>query len=61
VICDCVASYLEEGGQWLSVEGGWMFPKGSIAYVEFKMTPDKKAAIAEKNLKVLDIDVDLDD
>jgi len=50
-----------DGGKWFAVSGSWIFPKGSISSVEFKLTPNSKGVVAAKNVKVVEMDVDIDD
>ena len=47
-----------DDGKSFRVDGVWIFPKGCISSVTFKMTPNSKGVIAEKNIKVLGIDVE---
>ena len=56
-----LAVFPKDGGAWFLAAGNWIFPKGSIADVEFRMTPNEKGVITADDIEVTDIDVDIDD
>ena len=50
----------QEDGAWFRAFGAWIFPKGSIACVDFKITPNADGLVGPDEIKIDYIDVDLD-